>query len=98
MTNGRWQMSVGSNIPILEHTREEWLYSQRVLSEAGYRGLTHYQTKEEAEAEAKDMMEKVVAIDQGIGWSAIWCLPYESRLPRHEDEGQCHWIRHNPGL
>ena len=57
---------MGSNILILEDTLEQWHHSQKILSDAGYRGLTHHQTKEDAKAAAEDMMAKVVDLDPSI--------------------------------
>ncbi len=43
----------------------------QVLTQIGYRGTTHYMTKEEAEAAAGKVFDKVVEADPSLPWFAI---------------------------
>ncbi len=95
-TIGRWQMSVGSKVPFVKETMEEWHRTQRILSEAGYKGMTRYQTRQEARTAAEEMLANLDAIDSTVEWRAVCFFMHSADrgLPRHPDEGKCFLIRH----
>lgn len=96
MSNERpWQLSI-SRYPFVGYDTLEGREEDRLLSRAGYRGLTHYETKEAARGAADRILTELVALDPTVGWMAVWCFPYLNYPTNVEGEAECHWMRRGP--
>ena len=66
-----------------------------VLTQIGYRGTTHYMTKEEAETTANEVFDKAVKADPSLPWFAIWFKPWTECNRNENESGLCYSRSHN---
>ena len=73
--------------PFVNSDTDEYREENRLLEEAGYqthvvhRGRTYHETREEAEAVVKDMMQKMHALDPTIKWGGYVGLSMMESTP-----------------
>lgn len=68
----------------------------QALSMIGYRGLTWHSTREDAEAEARRMLDAAVGVDRMVRWMAIWAKPWMSHRGHDAESGSCYSALHEP--
>ena len=77
----RWIMFVGNRGQIADQHK----------SAVGYRGLRHFETREEAKADAIALLDQLEAREPNILWRAVWCYPYIDVSSGDPNEGRCYW-------
>ena len=85
----RWIMFAMSS-PSPTYKTPDWHDEQRHLSEAGYRGSTTYETREDAAAAATKLLDKLASVAPSLKWVAVWACPTIYPGEHVTDEGRCY--------
>ena len=96
MENEKTWLAWVSRYPFVSSGTPEHHEEDRLLEEAGcshWKRRTQHETREEARAAVKDVLDKVAHHDPTVGWVGFWFHP---SLKDIEGESECAWMYQEP--
>lgn len=95
MSSENWWSVALRRHPLVMNQSQEWLEGEQLKSQADYHGVRHYETEEKAKEAALELLDKITALNPGVGWKVTWwdefCSPGKTR-----GTGKCCWAIREP--